>query len=385
MKILYIHNEYAAPSGEETAAEELVTLLREHSHEVRWFRRSSAEIKGLSGKIKAFLTGLANPAIAKKLGKVLDEFQPDLVQVQNIYPILSPSIFSPVKKRKIPIVMRCPNYRMFCPNGLCCDHQGNVCERCFGGREWNCFLKNCLGSRFKSFGYALRSWVARITKRILNNVDIYIVQTEFQKQKFLGQGIPEEKIGILPGIMQKMAPPALWVPGKYISFIGRISKEKGIQEFIESAKNLPELPFLVAGSGGNMSEMQKNSPENIKWCGFVKGEDLREIYINSRMIIVPSRCYEGFPNVIIQAMQMEKPVIAVDFGASGAIVKDRVTGVKFSPGNGNELKEKIQNLYDDTVLCRKFGQTGRAMVLDLYSRERIYEELMKIYQRALLR
>ena len=53
MKILYIHNDYAKPSGEETAAEAIVALLKEHGHEVRWFRRSSAEIKGFSGKVKS--------------------------------------------------------------------------------------------------------------------------------------------------------------------------------------------------------------------------------------------------------------------------------------------------------------------------------------------
>ena len=49
MKILYIHNDYIKPSGEVHASGELVTLLQEHGHEVRWFKRSSNEIKGLNG------------------------------------------------------------------------------------------------------------------------------------------------------------------------------------------------------------------------------------------------------------------------------------------------------------------------------------------------
>ena len=46
MRLLYIHNDYAKPSGEETAAEAIVGLLKEHGHEVEWHRRSSAEIAG---------------------------------------------------------------------------------------------------------------------------------------------------------------------------------------------------------------------------------------------------------------------------------------------------------------------------------------------------
>lgn len=385
MKILYIHNDYAKPSGEETSAEAIVSLLREYGHEVRWFRRSSAGITGFFGKMKSFLTGIANPAAAKALGLVLDEYQPDLVQIQNIYPLLSPSIFTPIKKRGIPVVLRCPNYRLFCPNGLCCDMQGMVCERCFGGHEWNCFFKNCTGDLLKSFGYALRSCLARMTKRILRSVDIYIVQTEFQKRKFVEQGVPEDQIGILPGIMQKIELPEAWDPGVYVTYIGRLSREKGIFDFIESAKQLPDIPFMVAGSCKTLPEIRKKAPENIKWCGFVEGETLQNIYLKSRIIVVPSRCYEGFPNVIVQAMQMERPVISVDFGASGSLVKNSMTGLKFILGNITELTEKIRTLYDDTVLCRELGMAGRSEIQKLCSRETVYQKLIQIYQRALSR
>lgn len=88
MRILYVHNEYAKPSGEEHAAGELVNLLKEHGHEVRWFTRCSAEIADSSlGKIKALVAGVYNPFSAIELAKVLDEYKPDIVQVQNLYPL----------------------------------------------------------------------------------------------------------------------------------------------------------------------------------------------------------------------------------------------------------------------------------------------------------
>lgn len=56
MRILYIHNDYAKPSGEESASGELIQLLREHGHEVEKYSRSSAEIADSTlGKIKSFL------------------------------------------------------------------------------------------------------------------------------------------------------------------------------------------------------------------------------------------------------------------------------------------------------------------------------------------
>jgi len=321
MKILYIHNDYAKPSGEETAAEAIVSLLQEHGHQVQWHRRSSAEIAGSTyGKIKSMFTGLWNPAEARAITRQIQEFRPELVQVQNIYPLISPSIFRAIRSCGVPIVMRCPNYRLFCPNGLCCDSLGMVCEQCLGGHEWNCFRKRCLGGSLKSGAYALRGWLARVTRRILDNVDVFLVQTEFQRQKFIQQGIPAEKLSVVPGIMQSMPPAESWSPGKYVTFIGRVSAEKGIEEFVECARRLPELPFQVVGDPEGMPGIRDAAPANVSWSGFLQGEALRQAYLDSRVIVVPSRCYEGFPNVIVQAKQLERPVLAADIGAPGAIV-----------------------------------------------------------------
>lgn len=381
MRILYIHNNYARPSGEEHASSSLAALLEEHGHKVEFFRRSSAEIaNSTAGKVKAFFTGISNPMAARALARKLDEFQPDLVQVQNLYPLLSPSIFHPIKKRKIPVVMRCPNYRLFCPNGLC--YNGKVCEKCFGGREWNCFLHNCAGSRFKSFGYAVRGWAARVSRRILDNVDMFIVQTEFQKQKFIQQGIPEEKIGIVPGIMPQIKPAEEWTPGKNVTFVGRVSEEKGIDEFLEAAKRLPEISFAVAGSCDAMPNITTQASDNVKFYGFLRGEELRQAYLEARMILVPSKWYEGFPNVIVMGMMLERPIVTAAIGATGSIISDGIDGLQFRPGNVDELCEKIATLYPNIERCRQMGEKGRKQAEKLYSRETIYRTLVQIYQKA---
>ena len=383
MRVLYIHNDYAKPSGEETAAEAIVSLLEEHGHEVAWHRRSSAEIAGSRwGAVKSLFTGLANPWESGAVARHIREYDPDIVQVQNVYPLLSPSIFPAIRRCGVPIVMRCPNYRLFCPNGLCCDLQGHICEECFGGHEWHCAVKNCTGSRLKSVGYVLRGWAARVTRRILANVDVFIVQTEFQRQKFIRQGIPESKLAILPGIMQKMEPADAWSPGTYVTYIGRCSEEKGIIEFIDCARRLQEIPFMVAGSYDGMPGLKETSPANVTWTGFLKGEALRQAFLDSRMVVVPSRCYEGFPNTIVQAMQMERPVIAVNLGSSGSIVQEGITGGKFRPMDVGDMAKRISTLYPDVDRCREYGENGRREALRLYSRESVYDRLMDIYHLA---
>ena len=380
MRVLFIHNDYSRLSGEEAASAELAKLLEEHGHKVRWFRKTSSGINNFGDKAKALLLGIYNPKSPKQLAKILDDFHPDVVQVQNLYPFISTSIFKDLRVRRIPVVMRCPNYRLFCPNGLCLDNKSFVCEKCFGsGKEFWCAYKNCEGNRLKSIGYALRGWYARVSRHILNGVDVFIVQSNFQKEKFIAQGIKAEKIVIVPGIAPSVEVPEKWQPGEYVSFVGRVSVEKGIDEFIEAARLNPELPFKVAGNVDAAYRVSDELPDNVEFVGFLKGKDLDSFYQKSRIIVVPSKWYEGFPNVIVRGMLLGRPIVTTNIGAMQGIIRNGVNGVLVPPADGCALGVAIKNLYGDVEMCKRFAQQTMKDTADKYSRERIYELLSGIY------
>lgn len=378
-----VHNDYGGPSGEEYSARAIADLLRAYDHEVYWFRRSSAEILGsVVGKIKAFFAGIHNPFAAKRLAQELDKVKPDIVQVQNLYPLLSPSIFKPMKERGIPVVMRCPNYRLFCPNGLHLS-KGRVCEKCLGfGRELWCILRNCENNLLKSTGYALRNASTRITKRILNGVDMFIVQTEFQKQKFAAGGIPTNRISIVPGLTPTARIPKEDCLGDLVTFVGRVSSEKGIDEFLDAARAMPDVPFAVAGSYNAIPDIRDKSPSNVEWLGFLGADELNKLYLASRIIVVPSRCYEGFPNVAIQAMAHARPIVAARIGAMTSIVDDNKTSLLFEAGNAKDLIAKLASLYNDRDLCQKLGNAAQKKASSQYSTEKVYLSLMNVYEKA---
>lgn len=385
MRILYIHNDYAKPSGEEHASGELIQLLREHGHVVEKYSRSSAEIADSAfGKIKSFFTGIWNPLEAKRLRIYLKRFKPDVAIVQNLYPLLSPSIFKPLKDIHVPVVMRCPNYRLFCPGGLCLDNDGHICEKCFGrGKEWWCIRKNCEKSLFKSVGYAARNAVARKSKAILNGVDVFIVQSAFQKEKFILQGIQGERIGILPGIAPVITESEEEVQiGNWFTFVGRVSEEKGIYEFIEAAKHLPHLTFKVAGNLDGNFKKPTDMPTNVEFTGFLKGRELDDLYRKSRAIVVPSKWYEGFPNVIVRGMLLKRPVITSDIGAMQSIIDNGVNGITVSPGDTKALKKAIEELSKDENKSIEYGLKGYEKASSLYSREQIYLSLQSIINQA---
>lgn len=382
MNILIAHNDYAKFSGEENAVRVMSEVLAANGHTIHWFRRTSADIgNSLPRQIHALFSGIYSIRSRNCIETMLDSQDIDIVQVQNLYPFLSPSILPACRKRNIPVVMRCPNYRLFCPNGL---HllNGKVCERCLGGREWNCILHNCEASLPKSIGYAARNAFARKTRMILDNITVFIVLSEFQKRRFMDGGIPKERLSILPNVSQAGVAVETGRPGNLVTFAGRVSPEKGIHEFIEAARRLPGLSFAVAGDTTALPDIESGAPGNVDFRGFLEGDAFRAIYRDSRILVFPSKWFEGFPNVIALAMAFGKPVIAARIGAVPEIVEDGVTGLLFEPGNGAELAEKIDYLWNRPDLCRQMGRAGTEKAQREYSESRYYETLMGIYSKA---
>ena len=386
MKILFVHNNYADNnSGEEHASASLAQLLENNGHQVKWYRRSSDELNGSALKqAGAFFSGIWNPNAEKDIDKLLCAYKPQLVQIQNLYPLISPAIIRVVKKHGIPIIMRCPNYRLFCPSGLHLNPKGVVCENCLStGKELNCILKNCEQNIFKSTGYAIRNYTARTIWNIHKNIDAYIVQSDFQRKKFIDNGIQADKLHVLPGLTPTIKKSVQTTIGESVSYVGRISSEKGILEFIEAARKLPEIPFKIAGEINSFASALKNTaPRNIKWTGFLNRNALDDLYQNSRIIVVPGKWYEGFPNVITRAMLHGKPVITSNFGAMASIIDHEKNGLLVAPGDCDQLSSSIEKLYYNTSLCLTYGKNGQQKALKNYSSEETYKKLENIYQFA---
>lgn len=384
MRILLVHNEYGRDSGEEHAVREVARLLEANGHEVDWFLRSSAEIRCLRHEVTAFFTGLHSWGSARRMRRLLSEKRFDVVQLQNLYPFISPAVLWEIRRHGLPIVMRCPNYRIFCPNGLHLSN-GEVCERCLGGREWWCILRNCTESRRKSFGYAVRNAWARLSGGITRNVTVFAVLSEFQRKRFISGGIAPERLRILPNVVPFTGCHESGQLGHLVTFVGRVSQEKGIEDFVEAARRLPDLPFAVAGRSDGMPGLVENAPSNVRWLGFLGEEALNRLYLESRLLVFPSRWFEGFPNVITRAMALERPVIASRIGALPEIVDDGHSGLLFQPGDVTDLARKISDLHTNPSLCAEFGGNGRDKALTKYSEQAVYSQLLSIYESAIAR
>jgi len=400
MKIAIVHNAYGLISGEDVVVNNLATLLEKRDITVQWFSRSSAEIEETKlGKIPAFFSGIHNPFSRRSFGCFLRQFNPDIVHIHNLYPLISPAILPECTAQGIPVVMTVHNFRLACPNGLLMSHD-ELCHRCLGGREYWCILRNCENSFFKSTGYTIRTAVARILRRYYNHVNHFICLNDFQRDLLIKEGLPADRATVLSNpisLNMKIPPRTLGADkkmdprqehsgmtgGGYVAYVGRLSPEKDILTLIESARRLGDLQFKFAGSYHRMPEVIKQKPDNCEFLGQLDAEDLVRFYRDARMVVFATRCYEGFPTVLLEAMSYGLPVVCSRIGGLPMIVEDGVNGLLYEPGNAVELADRIRMLWQDTALCQKLGEAGQRKMQEEYAAERLMDRLIGIYEKVI--
>lgn len=375
MKILLIHNNYGAYSGEEAVVDMQAKMFQQMGHEVSFFRKTTEGIRGtLMGNINGLLSGFYAPQAVKEIKQLMCIDRPDVAIVHNLYPFISPAILKHIKRVGVPIVMTVHNFRLMCPTGLFMqDYQ--PCERCLGGKEWNCIRYNCEGSRLKSLGYAGRNWYARITKAYQDHVDLYTCITRFQIQKLTEAGFDPDKMRHIPNF-QTETPQEVPVQtmGEYVAISGRLSKEKGIDLALELAAKTPNVRYMFAGSPRAGEEITTPIPENCTFLGYLSKDKLSDFYQNARFLLNMSRCYEGFPMTILEAASYAKPAIGPAHAGFLEIIDHESTGLHFKPGDVHDLEDKINRLWNDPDACRKMGEEAFRKLQRCYTAEVVSRE-----------
>jgi len=379
MKIAIVHNEYGKFSGEEAVVRDHAALLQSLGCQVVFFRRSSAELKGLRGKLKGFLSGLWNPFSRRRFAKFLEAEKPDVIHIHNLYPLITPGVLPEAKKRNVPVVMTIHNFRIFCPNGLFAVNNV-ICEECAQRHSvLPCLRKNCLGSRFKTLGYTLRTAIAQHFRWYFNCVDRYLCLTEFQREKLIFYGVDRKKCAIVPNFIddQWMTRANAASPGtkEYVAFMGRLSGEKGIDLLLDAARDLPDVAFRIAGN--DAEQYRSSAPGNVEFVGYLTGDAQFEFMRNARLQVMTSRCYENFPTTLLQGMALGIPAIVPALGGMPGIIG--AGGATFRPGAADDLRKTIENLWNDNAAFSQASIEAKRRLESQFSPAVVGRMLLDIY------
>lgn len=139
-----------------------------------------------------------------------------------------------------------------------------------------------------------------------------------------------------------------------ILFIGRIVRDKGIFDLVDTVSNDLRFSLTIIGGGPDIEELKDyitiKKSSNIELTGQLPHSKLHKFLNETHLVCVPSNnFYEGFPRVIMEAWSYEKPVVVSRVGGISAFVKNEENGLVISPGNQLELRSALIKTLDESI------------------------------------
>lgn len=388
MKILIAHNHYGdfATGGEAMVFHAETNLLKSYGYEVLTYERSNSELinKSLRNRVNAVLNLHWSERTIAEVGKIMDEFKPDILHVHNYKFLITPSIFYAAKQRGIKTVLTLHNYRLMVPCGNFMTKNGKVCEKCLTESPVNILKYRCAqGSFLKSFlQYRLFTKTKFKLNQLVDLVDTYIVLSNFAKNKLEQTGVPANQIVVKPNFITTENNNNLSSKNERAVFIGRLSFEKGLLNLIEdwSAINYP-LYIIGTGPLENKAKEISKSNKNITFLGNMENKKVKEFLAESSFLVFPSTWYEGMPITILEAMSVGVPVIATNLGPRSEMIKDGINGFLYENGNSTDFIDKVNMLIKNKELREKMGKAAKEEYLKKYTPEMNFKMLDVIYKR----
>ena len=171
----------------------------------------------------------------------------------------------------------------------------------------------------------------------------------------------------------------------YFLFVGRLVHEKGIEHLLEAWTFLKNQKLIIVGDGPLHDKYKAtlSADSNIVFLGHRERADVLNIIKKSRVVVVPSLCYEGCPMVILEAFSCGIPVIASRLGGMAEIVDDDRTGKLFNPGDAKDLASKMEWFLVNKEKVRKMRIEARLEYESKYTAAINHKLLMNIYNKAI--
>ena len=390
MKILIVNKFLYPNGGSETYIFKLGDQFAQMGHEVQYFGMEhenrivgnnvesyTSNVDFHTGKIQKLLYPfriIYSWEARRKIRKVLDDFKPDIVHLNNFNFQLTPSILYEIRSyrketgRKVKVVFTAHDSQLVCPNHLM-QQYGRLerCSKCVGGSPWNCARYKCIhGSFVKSLLGSCEAWIYR-RFRTYRLIDLTICPSRFLAEKL--ETCPElkGKIIVMHNFVDEMS--TLQVADReqnsYVLYFGRFSKEKGIETLLKVCEKLSDIPFVFAGNGP--LENQVNTIRNIENKGFQTGQALQKLIINASFSVFPSECNENCPLSVMESLAYGTPVVGSRTGGVPELIEEEKNGLLFSSGNVQELSDKIRYLWSEKSVRERMAQECRNNRFDTVS------------------
>lgn len=167
----------------------------------------------------------------------------------------------------------------------------------------------------------------------------------------------------------------------YILFVSRVVPGKGIEYLLDAYRNIDSnLPLIIAGDSSYVGEFRTKLEEKVardprvKMIGFVKGDELRELYSNAKLFVFPSEA-EGMPMCLLEALSFDCQCLVSDIPENVEVCGKYAD--YFKSKDTEDLQRKLKKCLEEGA-----GEPGsREYIKERYQWDVVVDETLRCYRK----
>lgn len=248
---------------------------------------------------------------------------------------------------------------------------------------------------------SLRYYYIRANENVvMRRADRIVTLSQGLKEEIIRRGFPEHKVFVVPnGVDTSRFIPIskdqelserLGLHGQRVmGFIGSVVEWEGLDLVIKSlkaiCKEIPNLRFLIVGDGSAIAKLtdlveQNGMSKTVSFLGTVRNEEVAKYYSVCDLLLYPrnknKQNQQVAPLKPLEALSMQKAVLASDVGGLKELIMDAKTGLLYKAGDRDDLVRKCILLLKNDKLCKELGEQGRNWVMA----QRDWSKVVRLYQ-----
>lgn len=375
-KILVIHNTYQVQGGEDIAVRnEIEFLKKEFNVETIFFNN---KIDSYFKQLFYFIMNKNYESI-KTVKEKIKIFEPDIIYVHNTWFKASAGIFDLLKNQNIKVLIKLHNFRYRCTNSYMSKihFKGKTfCECCgLSSNEIGIFNKYFKESFLKSF--LVIRYGKKFYKLMSDEKFKLLVLTSFHKEYIESNDISKNVEIFRNYINSNIQNTSEYE--NYFVYAGRISKEKGVLELIESflAADLKDMQLKIIGDGPALNTLKnKFIHKNVLFLGKLSNFETIEEINNSVGVVTTTKLLEGQPTLLCEASILKKPSIFPKTGGIHEFFPEDYE-LSYKQFDYQDLISKFK-VFSDKENAIRIGNENYKYIKNLLDERSLLDDLMKI-------
>lgn len=321
-----------------------------------------------------------------RVREVIEEFQPDLIQVHNLYNV--GAIDACLKAR--PTVVYVHDFRYVCPASSFYFRRPNrICDRVCSPA---CFalgpLNRCLTPRIP-----LNLWYYQRVRWMQQNAHRFaaiIAISGYVKKRLVQSGFPADKIHVIPYFcpLPPVESPAPLPDKPTILFMGRMARYKGFDQFIRILAKLPEtVSGLMIGNVSDSLTQEVTDLATRLGCrhrltirGWAGRDEVRGIMRGMTVVTFPSVCPETLGLVGMESLSSGVPVVGFDVGGTGEWLLDGWNGFSVPVNDVDAFANRVLRIVESPELRSTMAENGLKLIREKFTPDVHFDRLLSVYR-----